>query len=85
MAAFCLLAYAALLGTALGDMPARLLGGAPCSTCGRRPARRRQALLVWAGLQSLRFDRRTAEDIERRVAACAAYRGDGGRPEAAAP
>ena len=56
-AAFCLLAYAALLGTALGDMPARLLGGA--SRLDLRSAAGALAvvrgLLVWLGLQALRF------------------------------
>ena len=57
IAAFCLLAYAALLGTALGDMPARLLGGA--SLLDLRSAAGALAvvkgLLVWVGLQALRF------------------------------
>jgi hypothetical protein len=56
-AAFCLLAYAALLGTALGDMPARLLGGA--SRLDLRSAAGALAvvkgLLLWVGLQALRF------------------------------
>jgi hypothetical protein len=68
-------------------MPARLLGGASRldlrSAAGALAVVRR--LLVRAGPQALRFDRRTAEDIERRVAAGAACRGEGGRPEAAAP
>lgn len=57
IAAFCLLAYAAFLGTALGDMPARLLGGA--SLLDLRSAAGVLAvvkgLLVWVALQSLRF------------------------------
>jgi hypothetical protein len=57
IAALCLLAYAALLGTALGDLPARLLGGA--SLLDLRSAAGVLAvvkgLLVWFGLQALRF------------------------------
>ena len=57
IAALCLLAYAVFLGTAHGDMPARLLGGA--SLLDLRSAAGALAvvkgLLVWFGLQALRF------------------------------
>ena len=57
LAALCLLAYAALLGTALGDLPARLLGGASLldlrSAAGALAVVR--GLLVWIGLQALRY------------------------------
>ncbi len=57
IAALCLLAYTALLGTALGDMSARLLGGASLldlrSAAGALAVTR--GLLVWIGLQVLRF------------------------------
>jgi hypothetical protein len=57
IAALCLLAYAALLGTAPGDVPTRLLGGA--SLLDLRSAAGAlfvvKGLLVWVGLQVLRY------------------------------
>jgi len=57
IAAFGLLAYAVFLATALGEMPARLLGGASLldlrSAAGALAVVR--GLLDWVGLQSLRF------------------------------
>jgi hypothetical protein len=57
IAAFCLLAYAALIGTAFVDMPARVLGGASLldvrSAAGALAAVK--GALAWVGLQALRF------------------------------
>jgi hypothetical protein len=57
IAVLCLLAYAALLGTAFGEMPARLLGGASLldlrSAAGALAVAK--GLLTWVGLQVLRY------------------------------